>query len=77
MIQAWTLTWSLPNGQTITQLWNGNVSQSGANVTVGNLSYNGTIGASVTYTGVGFNGTGNGTANAVPASFAVNGMACK
>jgi endo-1,4-beta-xylanase len=50
--------------------------QSGANVTVRNLSYNGTIAAGGTYTGVGFNGTWNGAANGVPASFAVNGVTC-
>jgi len=76
-IQGWTLTWSFPNGQTITQLWNGSVSQSGANVTVRNLSYNGSIPAGGTYTGLGFNGTWNGTANGVPAAFAVNGVACE
>jgi endoglucanase len=76
-IQGWTLTWSFPNGQTITQLWNGSVSQSGASVTVRNLSYNGTILAGGTYTGVGFNGTWDGAANGIPASFAVNGVACE
>lgn len=76
-IQGWSLTWTFPNGQTITQLWNGSASQSGANVTVRNLSYNGTIAAGGTYTGVGFNGTWNSVANGSPASFAVNGVACQ
>jgi hypothetical protein len=57
-------------------LWNGNETQSGANVTVTNESYNGSIAAGASYTGVGFNGTWNGVTNAVPASFAVNGTTC-
>ncbi|WP_433422580.1 endo-1,4-beta-xylanase [Microtetraspora malaysiensis] len=42
-IGGWTVTWAFPNGQKITQLWNGTLSQSGANVTVRNVSYNGTV----------------------------------
>jgi endoglucanase len=76
-ISNWTLTWTFANGQTITQLWNGSETQSGANVTVNNLSYNGSIPAGGSYTAMGFNGTWNNTTNAVPTSFAVNGTACK
>jgi endoglucanase len=75
-ITNWTLTWSFANSQTITQLWNGTESQSGANVTVTNLSYNGTIAAGGNYNGMGFTGTWNNTTNAVPASFAINGTTC-
>src|SRR5690606_41215009 len=42
-INGWTVQWNFPNGQTISQLWNGTVSSSGAGVTVTNLSYNGTL----------------------------------
>jgi hypothetical protein len=73
---SWTLTWSFANGQTISSLWNGNEIQSGAKVTVTNQSYNGSIAAGGSYTGVGFNGTWNGVTNAIPTSFAVNGTAC-
>jgi len=76
-ISNWTLTWTFANGQTITQFWNGTEAQSGANVTVTNLSYNGSIPAGGSYTGMGFNGSWNNTTNAVPASFAVNGTTCK
>ena len=72
-LSNWTLTWSFANGQTVTQLWNGNVAQSGSTVTVTNMSYNGSIPAGGSYTGVGFNGSWNNTTNAVPTSFAVNG----
>jgi len=74
---SWSLTWAFANGQTVTQLWNGNVSQSGANVTVTNMSYNGSIAAGGSYNGMGFNGSWNNTTNSVPTSFAVNGTTCK
>lgn len=73
----WTLTWAFANGQTVTQLWNGNESQSGANVTVTNMSYNGSIPAGGSYNGMGFNGSWNGSTNAVPTSFVLNGITCK
>jgi len=31
---GWTLTWLFANGQTVSQLWNGTVAQTGAKVTV-------------------------------------------
>jgi len=76
-ISNWTLTWAFANGQTVTQIWNGSETQNGANVTVTNLSYNGTIPAGGNYNGMGFNGSWNNTTNAVPTSFAVNGAVCK
>jgi hypothetical protein len=76
-LSNWNLTWAFANGQTITNLWNGAASQSGGNVTVRNLSYNGAIPAGGSYDGVGFTGTWNNTANPVPASFAINGTKCQ
>ncbi len=75
-ISSWTLTWAFANGQTVTQLWNGSETQSGANVTVSNLSYNGSIPAGGSLTGVGFNGSWNNATNSAPASFALNGVTC-
>jgi len=75
-LSSWTLTWSFANGQTISSLWNGNEIQSGANVTVTNVSYNGSIPAGGSYAGIGLNGTWNGATNAVPESFSLNGTAC-
>ena len=75
-ISNWTLTWTFANGQTVTQLWNGSETQSGANVIVSNLSYNGTIAAGANYNAMGFLGTWNNSTNAVPTSFAVNGTTC-
>jgi hypothetical protein len=75
-VSSWKLTWTFANGQTISSLWNGTIAQSGANVTVSSLSYNGSIAAGASYSGLGFNGLWNGSANAVPTAFALNGVAC-
>jgi non-reducing end alpha-L-arabinofuranosidase len=74
-ITSWTLTWSFGAGQTITQLWNGAFTQSGANVAVNNLSYNGSI-ATGANTNFGFNGAWNNSSNPIPTNFALNGTAC-
>jgi hypothetical protein len=73
---SWTLTWAFANGQTVSSLWNGIEIQSGVNVTVKNEPYNGTVGAGGRVTGVGFNGTWNGTTNAIPTACSINGTAC-
>ena len=39
-LNGWTLRWSFANGQTVSQGWGGNFSQSGAQVTVTNASWN-------------------------------------
>jgi hypothetical protein len=75
-LTSWTLTWTFANGQTVASLWNGIETQSGANVTVKNEPYNGSIPAGGSATGIGFNGTWNGSANAIPTNFAINGTAC-
>jgi len=75
-LTSWTLTWSFANGQTVTELWNGAETQSGANVTVTNLSYNGSIPAGGTLSGVGFNGSWNSVTNAIPTAISLNGTAC-
>jgi len=40
------------------------------------MSYNGSIPAGGSYSGMGFNGSWNNTTNAVPMSFAINGTTC-
>ncbi|MEU8083213.1 cellulose binding domain-containing protein [Micromonospora sp. NPDC049101] len=42
-VDGWTLTWSLPGSQRITQSWNSTVTQSGAAVTAVNVSWNAVI----------------------------------
>ncbi len=73
-LNGWSLQFSFANGQTVTQGWNGVFTQSGANVTVTNASYNGLLspGASVN---PGFNGSWNGS-NTAPTAFTLNGSAC-
>ncbi len=75
-INGWNLQFTFPNGQTITQLWNGSVTQSGSAVTVTNASYNGSIPAGDSPGAQpGFNGAWNGT-NSPPTAFTLNGAAC-
>lgn len=73
-INGWTLAWSFPGNQKITNLWNGSYTQSGASVSVRNASYNSTIpaGGSVTF---GFNLSYSG-ANPKPDGFTLNGTPC-
>ena len=74
-ITSWTLKWTFPGNQQITNLWNGSYSQTSSTVMVNNLSYNGTIPAGGKYDGMGFTANLSGT-NLPPASFSVNGMIC-
>src|SRR5581483_1484497 len=74
-ISGWSLAWSFSAGQSITQLWNGTYTQSGANVTVTNVSYNGSLGTGAS-TSFGFNGSWNNSSNPTPASFSLNGVTC-
>nr|WP_240972157.1 lytic polysaccharide monooxygenase [Microbispora sp. CL1-1] len=61
-IGSWAVRWTQPSGATITQVWNGTLSQSGSEITVKNVSYNGSVsaGASTTF-GFLANGSGSGT----------------
>jgi hypothetical protein len=56
-INGWTVSWTFPSGQTISQLWNGTLTQSGSSETVKNASYNGQIPAGGS-TSFGFIGSG-------------------
>jgi hypothetical protein len=73
-INGWTLTFTFPGDQKVTNAWNASVTQSGASVTATNASYDGTVspGGSVS---MGFQGTwvANDTS---PTSFALNGTSC-
>jgi cellulose 1,4-beta-cellobiosidase len=73
----WSLAFTFPaSGQAVTQLWNGTVAQSGQNVTVTNLSYNGSVPAGAMVSSEpGFNGSWT-SSNPVPTNFSVNGNAC-
>jgi hypothetical protein len=73
-LTGWRLTWSFAAGQTVSQLWNGTVSQTGAQVSVASVGWNGNL-ATGASTSLGFNGAWNGS-NPVPTDFALNGTAC-
>jgi cellulose 1,4-beta-cellobiosidase len=44
-ITGWTVTWTFANGQSITQLWGGILTQNGASETVRNETWNGSLAA--------------------------------
>jgi hypothetical protein len=73
-IDGWTLTFTFPGNQQITDTWNGVESQSGENVTITNESYNADIAAGGSTT-LGFQGTWT-TSDTSPTSFSVNGTTC-
>ncbi len=74
MINTWTLAFTFPGNQQVTQSWNGVFSQQGNKVTITKASYNASIpvGASVN---PGFNGSWSGS-NPVPTAFTLNGSVC-
>jgi cellulose 1,4-beta-cellobiosidase len=76
-INGWTLTFSFPGTQTIAAgPWNGTFTQTGSQVTVTNLSYNGSIPTNGSVNPApGFNGVLTGT-NPPPTSFSLNGTVC-
>ncbi|HET6532266.1 MAG TPA: cellulose binding domain-containing protein, partial [Actinoplanes sp.] len=71
-ITGWTLGFAFPGSQTISQLWNGAHTQSGAQVSVRDAGYNAAI-ATNGSTSFGFNGAGSA---ATPTAFTLNGTAC-
>lgn len=75
-INGWTVRWTFANGQVISQLWNGVLTQSGAQVSVANVDYNRTIAANGGTADFGFLSSWNGTTNAKPTGFTVNGTSC-
>ncbi|MFC4589161.1 cellulose binding domain-containing protein [Sphaerisporangium corydalis] len=73
-ITAWTLRFTFPGNQQVTQGWSANWTQSGAVVTATNMPWNGSLAAGQS-TGIGFNGSYTGT-NTNPSSFTLNGQTC-
>ncbi|UQU67261.1 family 43 glycosylhydrolase [Couchioplanes caeruleus] len=73
-LTGWRLGWAFTAGQTVTQLWNGSVTQSGSQVTVTNAEYNANLptGGSASF---GFNGAAT-SGNPAPAGFTLNGVPC-
>jgi len=73
-INGWTLTFIFPGDQKVTNAWNATVTQSGANVTATNASYDGTISPGGTAS-MGFQGTWTTNDNP-PTTFTLNGTTC-
>jgi len=68
---GWTLTFTFPNGQQISNAWNATVKQSGNQITATDVGWNRHLGTA----DWGFNATWNG-ANTNPTSFSLNGTLC-
>lgn len=73
-LTPWTLAFTFPDGQTVTNMWGGTATQTGGAVSVTPASYTATVPAGGTVT-LGFTAA-KGAANTAPASFSVNGTAC-
>ncbi|BBC31653.1 Cellulose binding domain protein [Streptomyces graminofaciens] len=71
---GWSLGWSFPNGQAVSQIWNADFTQSGSSVTAKNVNWNGNVaaGSSVSF---GFTGSWSGT-NGKPAAFKLGDQSC-
>jgi cellulase/cellobiase CelA1 len=74
-VNGWTLAFTFPGNQTITNLWNGTYTQSGASVSVKDGGFNANIPANGGSVNFGFNISYSGT-NAKPAAFTLNGAVC-
>ncbi|TDD70848.1 hypothetical protein E1293_34375, partial [Actinomadura darangshiensis] len=74
-IDGWKLGFAFPDGQTITQLWNGGQVQDGASVTVSAADWNQSIPPHGTAE-FGFLGAQDG-ANGAPSRFTLNGGECR
>ena len=73
-ISGWTLGFSFPGDQKITNAWSGSVTQSRVSVSITNASYNATIAAGSSVS-LGFQGTWT-SSDAPPAAFTLNGAPC-
>ncbi|MET0521975.1 MAG: PHB depolymerase family esterase [Jiangellaceae bacterium] len=73
-LNGWTIQWTWPGNQSITNGWNATLGQSGSQVTARNVGYNAAIGPNQSVS-FGFQGTYSGTNNA-PSQFTLNGAAC-
>ena len=74
-VNGWTLEWTFPGNQEITNLWGGSYTQNGAEVDVTNASWNATIPANGGSVNFGFNIAYSGS-NEVPGQFVLNGVVC-
>jgi cellulase/cellobiase CelA1 len=73
-ISGWTLGFSFPGDQKITNAWSGSVTQSGASVSITSASYNATLAAGSSVS-LGFQGTWT-SSDAAPVAFTLNRTPC-
>jgi Cellulose binding domain len=73
-VNGWTLTWSFPGNQQITNMWNAVPTQTSQSVSARDATWNRTIAAGGT-AAFGFQATYSGT-NARPSAFTLNGTTC-
>jgi acetylxylan esterase len=73
-INGWSLAFTLPAGQTITQGWNATYRPTSGPVTATNISYNAALAPGQSTT-IGFQATHTGN-TAAPTAFTLNGAAC-
>jgi O-glycosyl hydrolase len=73
-INGWTLKFTFPGDQKITNAWNAAPAQSGEAVTLTNMSYNAALAAGAS-TSLGFQGTWTNS-DAAPTAFTLNGATC-
>ncbi|HEY0805463.1 MAG TPA: cellulose binding domain-containing protein, partial [Pseudonocardiaceae bacterium] len=73
-VTSWTLGFSFPNSQQVSNGWNGTWTQTGQNVTVASAAWNGSL-ATGGKVNVGFTANFSGT-NTNPMAFTLNGVAC-
>ncbi|MFG3342257.1 cellulose binding domain-containing protein [Glycomyces sp. NPDC048151] len=57
-ISGWDVQWTWPGSQRITSAWNTSFTQGGANVTAGDVGWNGTVAAGQSREGFGFIASG-------------------
>ncbi|MGW1672006.1 cellulose binding domain-containing protein [Streptomyces sp. NPDC002324] len=71
---GWSLGWTFPDGQSVSQIWNAAHTQSGSAVTARNITWNGNVaaGSSVSF---GFTGSWSGT-NGRPTAFKLGDQSC-
>ena len=73
-VNGWTLGFTLPGNQTITNSWNASISGTSGAVTARNVGHNGSIAPNSSAT-FGFQGSYSGSF-ATPSSFTLNGATC-
>jgi endonuclease YncB( thermonuclease family) len=72
-ISGWTLQWKFANGQTVTEMWNATVKQTGADISATAMPYNQAIAKGESLL-LGF--TGGAAAGNPPRAFTLNGFSC-